>query len=184
MSKDNTSYTHATSLENLEKILAAGKLKTLQHIAKENPDAPIAVESHKGLRIRSILAAKDALHKLKERGKHVDKIFLTQNGINKNYGDFIIRKKLKSPKFHTTFNFIPNEYTISRPLSVKSHAEVYVPEDKFLELKNKYPHIRFKPKFELKEKEPSILDRIKTLGKKVLKKTSSRVFKQITQSQT
>lgn len=164
-------YTHTTTLDNLHKILNSGRIKSVRHIANEDPDAIMYVESNLGMRKRNELKAVEALKRLKEVGKNPDKIFLTREGHNGNYGDVFIAKNLQSPKEHTTFNFVPNEYTIRRPLSVKNNATVYVPTKHLQDLRDKYKHIKFKPDIEFEHK-ITLTDRFNTLKRKVFSKTA------------
>lgn len=112
-------YTHTTTLDSLHKILNSGKIKSVRHLANEDPTALMDVEDTLGMRARSSMAAKDALQKLKEAGKNPDKIFLTRDGANTNYGDVIIAKQLQHPKEHFRFNFVPNEYITRRLINSK-----------------------------------------------------------------
>lgn len=164
-------YTHTTTLDNLHKILNSGRIKSVRHIANEDPDSVMNVESSLGMRTRKYLKAVDALKRLKEVGKNPDKIFLTREGHNGNYGDVFIAKNLQSPKEHNTFNFVPNEYTIRRPLSVKHNATVYVPAKHLQDLRDAYKHIKFKPDTEF-EHRITITDRFNTLKRKLFNKTA------------
>lgn len=164
-------YTHTTTLDSLHKILNSGKIKSVRHMANEDPTALMNVEETLGMRARLNMEAKDALQKLKDAGKNPDKIFLTRNGANKNYGDVIIAKQLQHPKEHFRFNFVPNEYVTRRPLSVKHNAIVYVPKKHLSDLVEKYKGINFKSEDEFTHK-ITLNDRFRTIARKILNKTA------------
>ena len=168
-------FVHATSKDNLMKILTAGRLKSLKHIADETPDAPISVESGEGdtnlaSRERSTMAASKAYEKMKDI-KAVDKVFLTRGGYEPSYGQHMIVKQLKSPKYHNWLNLVPNEYTTRRALSPKSRATVVVPEEEQGEFKKLFPGIKVRTVDQAGLKPFGMLDKVRSLAGKVVDRT-------------
>lgn len=159
LAKSSDLYAHATSEEGLSRILSDGKLLSLGHIAKQNPDMEISVEPD-WFPIRKIMPAKDAYESMKEN-KNPDKIFFSKGGYLPNYGDFVIVKKFgNSVREHDALNFIPNEFTTRRRVSLKNNAKIYVPDEKFDDYTKAYHKYRIYPKSKLDLPAYGISDRI------------------------
>ena len=147
-------FYHRTS--NIEPLLRIGKIKTLKSLAKSTPTMSIAVEPKRWSRQRELLPIQEAVTQLQTEGKNPDKIFLTKEAPlgDPTYGDYIIEKKLKSPKPSDIFNLIPNEYLHNRDISLKRRAAVYVPTvEEAKIMRKKYPGITFKSKENLQTEE-------------------------------
>lgn len=147
---DSANFYHRT--HNLAKALSDGRLKSLAHLARDNPSILVSVEPSKWTRDREKSKAKDALQSM-ESEKDVNHIFLTKDKPLRSdtYGKYIIEKKLKSPVLSDKLNFIPSEYKQKKFLSLKSNASIYVPKDELPKFKKKYKGYNFKPTDNLKD---------------------------------
>lgn len=159
--KEATYLAHATNKHNIEPILDSGKLK--RFIDHEEGNEVISVEPYKGLTWRSKLKA-TAKHK---NPKH---IFFTQNGYDDRYGEYVILKKYNNYKKHDGFTLIPNEVKVSKPVSLKRDAMIFVPEDEVTRLSKKYPDHYIRPITALPISKFTLRDRIN----KVMEKTSAK----------
>ena len=163
---ENSLY-HATNEESLKRILDAGHIKTLKHVAQEDPTRQLSVElSPVPIRVEMPASkAVDALSKVKT----VDKVFFTRGGILPNYGNYIIAKSLGSTKESPLFNSIPNEVVTPRKVSVLRKAKIFIPDDEIDKWRSMYPHMkhRLKPKSEFQAKTYGITDRAKALLSKI-----------------
>lgn len=138
-------YTHTTSLENLTRILDGSRhIMALRHLARTSPDTEVSVEPLP-MPIRRRMKAGDAYERM--RGvKDTDRVFLSHRGWLPNYGDAVVVKRLspRSVVRGERLNSIPEEYTTGRALSLRSNADVYVPDEVLEEFRAKYPSIRFR----------------------------------------
>ena len=121
-------FYHRTS--NIEDILRAGKLTPLDTLAREYPEKSLSIEPNRWDRDRENMSIADAVKVLKEQGKRTDAVYLSKDAPleGDDYGDYIIEKELQHPKESDAINFIPNEYTSRRSLSLKRTAKVYAPD--------------------------------------------------------
>lgn len=161
-------YAHTTGDEGLDRILSSGKIQHLGHLVKKDPSLQVTVEYSHLPFLRKTMAAEEAL-KLMHGTKVIDKVFLTKGRFLPNYGENVIIKDLTSPTERTSFNTIPDEFVTGRALSVKSNAEVYVPDERLEEWSSKHPDTTFLPKSSLKMQPIGVLDRIKAYPFKVMK---------------
>lgn len=164
---ESHTFSHVTSDDGLARILESGRIKTIRHLAKENPDLEVEVEPLPIPFIRQKLRAEDALSEM-SGVKDVGKVFLTRNGYLPNYGDNVIVKRLSVPQRRTSLNTIPEEYVTGRAISVKNNAEVYVPDHRLEEWRKGFQGVVFKPKSELALKPYTIKDRVLNYPGKVL----------------
>lgn len=168
-------YSHSTSRENLEKMLQDGaRIKTLRHLAKNDPNLRVSVEPYRWLRTREEMPVSEAVTRLKNESKHPDKVFLVRGGVEPSYGQYSILKKLKGPKPHDDVNLIPNEYVTPRALSLRSNARVYAPDDELDALKSQYPGIRFVGRSELPVPELGRVQGAVTLAEKLKRRFMSK----------
>lgn len=167
-------YYHRTN--NIDAIVTSGRVQALKHLARSNPDLEVEVESGAsgsnfgGLASnRETLRAADAYDKMKGV-KDVDRIFVTKSVLPPvSYGKYIIEKKLRSTKENVKLNLIPNEHTTGRSLSVRSNANIYVPDDEHEYLSNKFSSTNFMPMSQLKARQATLTDRAKSLYRKLTK---------------
>lgn len=162
-------YAHTTNVDSLARMLDDGSIKSLRHIARENPDLNLSVEPYR-IPIRKEMKAQDAYEAMKE-SKYPDRIFFTRNGWLPNYGDCVITKKLgPSLREHDALNAIPEAFTTRRRVSLKNRADIYVPEEKleqFAPFKNRF---RLHPRSELGLDPYGPLDRLKAFAHKLSRK--------------
>jgi hypothetical protein len=143
ITKTGEEFYHATTQENFDKILKSGRVKSLAHVGKETPDRLVSVEPNRWNRKREQMAAAEAAQALKAQGKKPDQIFLTRNGHVPCYGDYLVRKRLKSPVRSSLANLVPKEHMTRRALSVRSNATLIVPDDEVGDFTKKYPGLKF-----------------------------------------
>jgi hypothetical protein len=165
-------YTHATSPDNLHKILSSGQLMSLKKLMVVNPETEVSVEPNRWNRIRTSLAAGEAL-KIMDGRKHTDKVFLSRGGYVPSYGEHVILKQLKSPKQHLDFNLVPEEYVTRRSLSLKHNAHVYVPDQEVFAWREKYPKTKIAPLSSIPVNRHSSSTGAKTLLNKIRLRTHS-----------
>lgn len=176
-----SNFYHRTN--NLHPILDTGRVETLKHIARRDPDSEIEVEPDAGGKnlgglasSRTIMRAEDALEHMKGT-KVVDKVFLSRDTLpNESYGRYVIEKNLKSPLFHTALNLIPNEYTSGRALSVKHNANIYVPNDEYAALSKSNPKYNIRSIDDLEVRDTTLKDRLSTLARKLTKSASDETI--------
>lgn len=168
-------FYHRTN--NLDSIVSSGRVKALKHLARSNPDLELEVEPGAGggnlggLRsARETMTAANAYEVM--RGvKDVDNVFVTKGVLpSESYGKYVIEKDLKNPRFNTKLNLIANEYITGRELSVKSNATVYVPDEEFPGMSDKYQGVNFRSMSELNARQASLADHARTLFGKLTKK--------------
>jgi len=171
MEKDTTYY-HTTSKDSIDKILSSGFIKSPKHILREAPELTINIEPSKLSKSRSSYSPSDAIIELIRNKKEYDRVFLTKGGYDPSYGDYVIQKKITSPKRYFRPTFIPNEHTIKRKLSVKSNAAIIIPDNDLEEMKSKHPGINFIPASTANVKKFNIIDKIVSVPKDLLKAAS------------
>lgn len=158
-------FYHATTPQNLEKILASGKVLRPKDIQGDSK----AIELLPGVTTHWDAPASVADFFSKLRGNH-SKVFVTKGGYDSRYGTHVIRKRLTAPKKHSWLTLIPNEHSVAKPLSVKSNADVLVPAGELQDWKAKFPGVKFKELEAGHAPEFSIGDRVaKILGQDVIK---------------
>ncbi|MBM6836428.1 hypothetical protein [Desulfovibrio piger] len=164
-------YTHTTSLENLTRMLDGSRhIMALRHLARTSPDTEVSVEPLP-MPIRRRMKAGDAYERM--RGvKDTDRVFLSHRGWLPNYGDAVVVKRLspRSVVRGERLNSIPEEYTTGRALSLRSNADVYVPDEVLEEFRAKYPSIRFRGRSTLHLRAYGLSDRIATLKDKLMER--------------
>ena len=167
MSLAQDTYSHTTSLDALKSILDSdGHIKSLRHIAKESPDQPISVEPLP-IPFRIQLPAENA-YRFMQLTKEPDKVFLTRNGYLPNYGDVVITKRLGgSVRSHKSLNSIPEEHTTRRRLSLRTNADIYVPDEKYDEIATAYHKYHILPKSKLSLHAYGLYDRMQALYNKM-----------------
>lgn len=168
-------FAHTTNLDALKNMLSSGRIKSLRHIAKETPDKVLSVESG-WFPIRSTMRAEDAYTAMKTK-KDPDKVFFSRGGWMPNYGDCVLVKRLgNSLRAHDKLNFIPEEFTTRRPVSLKHNAEIYVPDEKINELRAEFGAYKLRPKSGLQLPAYGLFDRacafVGKLGKHFNKEAS------------
>lgn len=163
-------FAHSTSRDNIENILRDGAIYPLSKVVQNNQDKMVSVEPTKS-RKRELMRASDAIDKMKGV-KDVDSIFLSRDGYVPSYGEHIIVKNLKHPKFNSRINLVPNEYKTQRPLSLKHNATVYVPDEEVNTLSMKYPNIKMMPLSQIPLKRLGAPDVAKTFMQKLLSTSS------------
>lgn len=164
---ENTLY-HTTSEDGLHKILQGGRVKSLKHVASENPDQQVTAETSFKPWNRERLPAAEALQKM-QGVKEVDKVFLTRNRWLPNYGKFVIAKTLgdRYVSKRLSLNTIPDEYTTKRALSAFHNAKIYAPKDRLDELRKTYPKAVFRPLDDIMDHKTSLVDRVKSYPGKI-----------------
>lgn len=164
-------YTHTTSLENLTRMLDGSRhIMALRHLARTSPDTEVSVEPLP-MPIRRRMKAGDAYERM--RGvKDTDRVFLSRGGWLPNYGDAVVVKRLspRSVVRGERLNSIPEEYTTGRALSLRSNADVYVPDEVLEEFRAKYPSIRFRGRSTLPLRAYGLSDRIAALKDKLMER--------------
>lgn len=156
-------YAHATRRDSLDKILKSESILSPKQVAELNPDAKINVESN-GSKSRRKIDASAVLDDKPDR----DKIFLTRNGYDPSYGNYVILKRLASPEKYDKVTDIPNEFTTSRRLAVsKGSATVYVPDSEVKTLSKQYKNQDIKPISDIPVKEFDESDKVRALSKKL-----------------
>lgn len=169
ISKLADTYAHTTNVDSLAKMLDDGSIKSLRHVARENPDMKLSVEPYY-IPIRREMKAGEAYEAMKGN-KYPDKIFFTRNGWLPNYGDCVIIKNLgSSMREHDAINAIPDEFTTRRKVSLKNGAEIYVPDDRLSEFAHLKSRYRLRPRSELSLEPFGPLDRLRGLAHKIGKK--------------
>lgn len=160
---------HSTNKDSLERILGAGRIKTLKHVAKESPDKELSVELSP-IPLRRNMAASRAVDYL-GNVKDVENVYFTRGGVVSNYGDYVIAKALRNTKESPKLNSIPNEHITSRPVSIRRKAKIFVPDNELEEWTSRYPEYsrRFMPKSALKASPYGLTDRTKALYSKLTK---------------
>lgn len=159
--------------------LASGRIKALKHLARDNPDLELEVESGAGGRnlgglvsAREKLRAQDAYTKM-QGVKDVDNVFLTKDTLSSDsYGKYIVEKKMRSPTLNPKMNLIANEYITPRALSLKSNATVYAPDEELEGLREKHKDILFRGHSEMNARKANLVDTARTLGQKLMKSAS------------
>jgi len=157
-------FFHTTGEDSLRRILSSGKIKTLSHVARENPEEPISVEVGLLPFRREVLPAAKAVEVMSAR-KITDKVFLTRGKYLPTYGEYVIKKELTLPIKRVSLNSIPEEFISSRVLSTNTNSEIFVPESKVSTFQQEYPSLKVYsnkniPAF-------SLLDRVKNYPTKV-----------------
>ena len=163
-----TYFAHTTSKDSLDKMLDSGRIYSVRHLAEKDPDKEVSVQTLPGLPFRRKLNVRDAYEKMRSR-KNPDKIFLTRDSYVPSYGDRVIVKDLKHPKEREGITTIPNEYHTRRPLSLKSNARMFVPDDEMSEYKQRYKGYKFSPISQIPLKDIKKKDQLKTLATKLTK---------------
>jgi hypothetical protein len=142
-------FTHATSANNLRKILDMGELMPLKELAKKMPNTAVNVEnaltSLTGRNTMSAQAAAAAMDGIKE----IDKVFLTKGGYLPHYGENIISRMAYSPKRRLALNLAPGEHTVTKGIPIKDkYTRIYVPDELLDTWRSEYPGVSFFPKSE------------------------------------
>ena len=141
-----THFAHRTTKENLNKILSSGQIKSVRHLKEDGSRATISVQGKQYADTRQEVDVRKAYEQMKKNGKDPDNIYLTRDGVvSKNYGDYVILKKLRHPTEATRINDVPNEFVTKRRLSIKNNAEIYVPDEEMDEWKKKHREATFRP---------------------------------------
>lgn len=162
-------FTHTTSAKNLRRILDAGELMSLKHLAEKLPQELVNVETGlSSLAKREALPAAEALEKMMGK-KDVGSVFLTRGGWMPHYGDYTIAKMMPAPLKRTALNLIPEEYVSKIPLSLgKEDTTIYVPGEMLDLWKSMYPQYSFAPRSQFPGKTYSRLYGAGKLPKKAL----------------
>ena len=117
--------THTTKKENLHNILDSGKLMPIKHLKEQYPELEVNYEHKKG-----------KTHRISDKLKNIrnhhnsDKLFFAADRYDPRYGDYTIVKKLKKAEDNPVkWTLIPNEKIVKNPVSVRSNATIYVPNN-------------------------------------------------------
>lgn len=167
-------YYHRTN--NIDAIASSGRIKALKHLARSHPDLELEVEPEAGGRNfgglrsnRQKMTASDA-YRTMHGVKNVDDVFVTKGVLPpKGYGKYIIEKNLSQSRADQSINLIANEHLIGRELSVRSNANVYVPDEEHGSLSDKYGDVNFIPMSQLKARQANLADRARSLYGKLTK---------------
>lgn len=170
-------FYHRTN--NIDSIVSSGRVKALKHLARNNPELEIEVEPGAGggnlgglKSNREVMKATDAYEAMRDV-KDVDNVFVTKDVLpSESYGKYVIEKSLSNPKFNTKLNLIANEYITPRELSVRNNATVYIPDEEFPGMSDKYKGVNFRSMSELKARQASLVDHARTLFGKITKSAS------------
>lgn len=167
-------FYHRTN--NIDAIASSGKVQALKHLARNNPELQIEVEPGAGgsnlggiFSSRETLGAQDAYSKM--RGvKDVDSIFVTKDTLPPaGYGKYVIEKSLRNPTVNGKINLIANEHKTGRAMSVRSNANVYVPDDEHEAMSELYKGVNFRPMSQLKARQATLMDTARSLYGKITK---------------
>lgn len=167
-------YYHRTN--NIDAIASSGRIRALKHIARHSPDIELDVEPGAGgsnlgglLSNRLKMTAREAYATM-DGVKNVNDIFVTKGTLPPSgYGKYVIEKTLTKTKADQSINLIANEHLVGRELSVRSNANVYVPDEEHADLSSKYNNVRFTPMSQLKARQANIVDRARSLYGKLTK---------------
>jgi len=117
--------THTTKKENLHNILDSGKLMPIKHLKEQYPELEVNYEHKKGKTHRT----SDKLKNIRNH-HNSDKLFFAADRYDPRYGDYTIVKKLKKAEDNPVkWTLIPNEKIVKNPVSVRSNATIYVPNN-------------------------------------------------------
>ena len=97
---------------------------------------------------------------------HVGMDTVEMNG--KGFKALVKRLSPRSVVRGERLNSIPEEYTTGRALSLRSNADVYVPDEVLEEFRAKYPSIRFRGRSTLHLRAYGLSDRIAALKDKLM----------------
>lgn len=162
-------FAHTTTDNGLQRILNSGSIKSVSHVANEDPDTEVNIEPLPIPLFRSSLPASQAVDRLDALGKSPDKIFLTRGGYLPNYGENVVVKHLSHPVERVSVNTIPEEYTTRRMLSARSNATIYVPNSRLESYRQSNPEYVFDSLDNIPIKRYGFMDRSLSYPGKLMK---------------
>lgn len=145
-------YSHRTNYDGLKAILQDGAIRPVADISADHPDRELSVEPTIApflrRKVRASEAASSAWSLMPERQQE---IYLTRNGMlgGKKYGDYVITKRLAKVDPSPHLNTVKDEYVYRRPLSIRSNATIYVPDEELDMWRAEHPKVRFGAKSSL-----------------------------------
>jgi len=135
---ETCAFSHSTSKDALRNILETGWLMPLGTLARVAPETQISAEVNAFNRKRGSMTAAELAAVQKQRGKDPSRLFLVRDKVLPSYGQYTIVKQLASPQLHTRLNCIPDEYVTGRSLSIRSNAQVFVPDEEVDALRQEF----------------------------------------------